>query len=387
MERFLYCAPCHFGLESVLKREITDLGLETARVEDGKVFFYGDEGAIARANIRLRTAERVLLVVSEFEARTFDELFEKVKALEWKRFLPEDARFWVTKANSVKSALFSPADIQSIVKKAMVEAMKVQYDTDVIPESGAAYPLRLSLLKDRVTVALDTTGVSLHKRGYRTDTVKAPIEETLAAALIALTPWKGERAFADPFCGSGTFPVEAALMAMNIAPGLDRSFTAEAWKEFIPKKHWYEASTEALDLIDRSVRTDIEASDIDPVTIRMAEANAERAGVRDKIRFSVRDVKDFRSSRSYGFIVTNPPYGERISEKAELPKLYGALGEAFRALGSWSLYVITPYEETEKMIGRQATRNRKIYNGMMKTYYYQFMGPRPPKKDPSLRLG
>ena len=379
MEQLLYCAPCHFGLESVLKREIMDLGLSISRVEDGKVFFCGNEGDMARANIRLRTAERVLLVVSEFEARTFDELFEQVKALDWKRYLPKDARFWVAKANSVKSALFSPSDIQSIVKKAMVEGMKAQYDTEIIPETGADHPLRIAILKDRVTLSLDTTGVSLHKRGYRTDTVKAPIEETLAAALIGLTPWKGERAFADPFCGSGTFPIEAALMAMHIAPGLDRSFTAEAWKTLIPKKCWYEASTEALDLIDRSVRTDIEASDIDPVTLGMAEANAERAGVREKIRFSVRDVKDFRSSCSYGFLVTNPPYGERISEKSELPALYGALGNVLRTLDNWSLYVITPYEETEKAIGRKATKNRKIYNGMMKTYFYSFEGARPPK--------
>ena len=356
-----------------------DLGLSISRVEDGKVFFCGDEGDMARANIRLRTAERVLLVVSEFEAHTFDELFEQVKALDWKRYLPKDARFWVAKANSVKSALFSPSDIQSIVKKAMVEGMKAQYDTEIIPETGADHPLRLAILKDRVTLSLDTTGVSLHKRGYRTDTVKAPIEETLAAALIGLTPWKGERPFADPFCGSGTFPIEAALMAMHIAPGLDRSFTAEAWKTLIPKKCWYEASTEALDLIDRSVRTDIEASDIDPVTLRMAEANAERAGVREKIRFSVRDVKDFRSSCSYGFLVTNPPYGERSSEKSELPALYGALGNVLKALDNWSLYVITPYEETEKAIGRKATKNRKIYNGMMKTYFYSFEGARPPK--------
>ena len=321
----------------------------------------------------------MLLVVSEFEAHSFDELFEKTKALDWKSFLPPDARFWVAKANSVKSALFSPSDIQSIVKKAIVEGMKVQYGTEIIPETGSDHPLRLSLLKDRVTVALDTTGVSLHKRGYRTDTVKAPIEETLAAALIGLTPWKGERPFADPFCGSGTFPIEAAMMALGIAPGLERSFTAEAWPEMIPKKLWYEAAVEAIDLSTPDVRPDIEASDIDPVTLRMAEANAERAGVRDKIRFSVRDVKDFTSTRSYGFMVTNPPYGERISEKAELPKLYKSLGDAFRKLDNWSLYVITPYEETEEMIGRKAQRNRKIYNGMMKTWFYSFEGPKPPK--------
>ena len=379
MDKFLYCAPCHFGLESVLKRELLELGLEVARVEDGKVFFLGSEADAARSNIMLRTAERVLLVVSEFEARTFDELFEKTKALDWKRFLPEDARFWVAKANSVKSALFSPSDIQSIVKKAIVEGIKGQYGTEIVPETGADHPLRLSILKDRVTLALDTTGVSLHKRGYRTDTVKAPIEETLAAALIGLTPWKDERPFADPFCGSGTFPIEAAMMALGIAPGLERSFTAEAWKELIPKKYWYEAATEAMDLAKPDVRPDIEASDIDPVTLRMAKANAERAGVLDKIRFTLRDVKDFRSSRSYGFMVTNPPYGERISEKAELPKLYGALGDAFRALDNWSLYVITPYEETEEKIGRKATKNRKIYNGMMKTYFYSFEGAKPPK--------
>ena len=379
MNKMLFCSPCHFGLESVLKRELEDLGIAIARVEDGKVYYHGDETVIPRANINLRTAERVLLIVAEFTAVTFDELFEKTKALPWKTYIPADGKFWVTKANSVKSKLYSPSDIQSIVKKAMVDSLKPSYNTTILPETGAEYPLRISILKDRVQIGLDTTGVSLHKRGYRTDTVKAPIEETLAAALLMLTPWKKDRIFVDPFCGSGTFPIEAAMIACHMAPGLNREFTAEKWLNLIPKKAWYDASSEALDAVDDSVETDIQGYDIDPSAIRAAKENADRAGVLEKIHFQVRDVKELSHRKPYGFIVTNPPYGERISEKEELPALYGTLGERFRKLQDWSLFVITPYEDTETQIGRKADKNRKIYNGMMKTYFYSFLGAKPPK--------
>lgn len=381
MKTYELIAPCHFGLESVLKREIQDLGYEISQTEDGKVRFIADAEGIARANIFLRTTERILVNVGEFTAVTFDELFEKTKAIDWASFIPEDGRVWVAKANSVKSKLFSPSDIQSIVKKAIVEKMKIQYDTNKVPETGAAYPLRISIMKDKVTIGLDSSGESLHKRGYRTDTVKAPISETLAAALILLTPWKKDRILVDPFCGSGTFPIEAAMIGCNMAPGMNRSFLAEKWTNFIPKKCWYDAVNEAMEGMDDSVEMTIQGYDIDPSAVRAARENAERAGVDHLVHFQVRDVKNLSHAKKYGFIITNPPYGERLEEKEDLPALYSALGERFKALDSWSMYMITSYEDAEKYIGRKADKNRKIYNGMLKTYFYQFMGPRPRRRE------
>lgn len=373
-------APCHFGLESVLKREIQDLGYEISKVEDGRVTFYGDMAAICQANIFLRTAERILLKTGEFKAETFDELFEKTKKIPWEEYIPENGKFWVTKAASVKSKLFSPSDIQSIMKKAMVERMKTKYHRDHFLEDGASYPVRVFLMKDIVTVGIDTSGVSLHKRGYRQLSSKAPITETLAAALIMLTPWRKDRILVDPFCGSGTFPIEAAMIAANIAPGMNRSFTAEKWDNLIPKKYWYDAIDEAESLIDHDVQVDIQGYDIDPEVIRAARKNAEDAGVAHMIHFQQRPVAELRHPKKYGFIITNPPYGERLEEKSALPKLYKEFGDSFRTLDSWSAYMITSYEDTERYFGRKADKNRKIYNGMIKTYFYQFMGPKPPKK-------
>ena len=375
-------APCHFGLEAVLKREILDLGYEISRVEDGKVTFIGDAEAICRANVFLRTAERVLLKVGEFRAVTFDELFEKTKALPWEEYIPVDGKFWVKKANSIKSKLFSPSDIQSIMKKAMVDRMKRAYGVDVIPETGASYPIRVAFYKDVITVALDTTGESLHKRGYRKLTSKAPISETLAAALIMLTPWNKDRILVDPFCGSGTFPIEAAMIAANIAPGMNRSFLSEDWKNLIPRKCWYEAMDEAEELVDDSVSVDIQGYDVDGDIIKSARANAESAGVAHLIHFQQRPVSQFSPPKKYGFLITNPPYGERIEDKKNLPELYSQIGERFASLDSWSAFIITSYEEVERYMGRKADRNRKIYNGMMKTYFYQFLGPKPPKRKP-----
>ena len=372
-------APCHFGLESVLKREIQDLGYEIAKVEDGRVTFYGDMAAICQANIFLRTAERILLKTGEFKAVTFDELFEKTKQIPWEEYIPENGKFWVTKAASVKSKLFSPSDIQSIMKKAMVERMKMKYNRTHFPEDGASYPIRVFLMKDVVTIGIDTSGVSLHKRGYRQLSSKAPITETLAAALIMLTPWKKDRILVDPFCGSGTFPIEAAMIAANIAPGMNRSFTAESWDNLIPKKFWYDAIDEAESLIDHDVKVDIQGYDIDADVIKAARKNAEDAGVAHMIHFQQRPVQELRHPKKYGFIITNPPYGERLEEKSALPKLYKEFGESFRGLDSWSAYMITSYEDTERYFGRKADKNRKIYNGMIKTYFYQFQGPKPPK--------
>ena len=375
-------APCHFGLEAVLKKEILDLGYEISRVEDGKVTFLGDAEAICRANIFLRTTERILLKVGSFKAVTFEELFQGTKALPWEEYIPQDGRFWVKKANSIKSKLFSPSDIQSIMKKAMVERMKQGHGVSVIPETGADYPVRVSLYKDIVTVALDTTGESLHKRGYRKLTSKAPIEETLAAALIMLTPWNKDRILVDPFCGSGTFPIEAAMMAANMAPGMNRSFLSEDWKQIIPRKCWYEAMDEAQEMVDDTVSVDIQGYDLDPEVIKAARANAELAGVAHMIHFQQRPVAELSHPKKYGFLITNPPYGERIEDKKNLPALYTQIGERFKALDSWSAFIITSYEDVEKYMGRKADKNRKIYNGMMKTYFYQFLGPKPPRRKP-----
>ncbi|WP_373245215.1 THUMP domain-containing class I SAM-dependent RNA methyltransferase [Lacrimispora indolis] len=373
-------APCHFGLEAVLKKEILDLGYEISQVEDGKVTFLGDAEAICRANIFLRTTERILLKVGSFKAVTFEELFQGTKALPWEEYIPQDGRFWVKKANSIKSKLFSPSDIQSIMKKAMVERMKQGHGVSVIPETGADYPVRVSLYKDIVTVALDTTGESLHKRGYRKLTSKAPIEETLAAALIMLTPWNKDRILVDPFCGSGTFPIEAAMMAANMAPGMNRSFLSEDWKQIIPRKCWYEAMDEAQEMVDDTVSVDIQGYDLDPEVIKAARANAELAGVAHMIHFQQRPVAELSHPKKYGFLITNPPYGERIEDKKNLPALYTQIGERFKALDSWSAFIITSYEDVEKYMGRKADKNRKIYNGMMKTYFYQFLGPKPPRR-------
>lgn len=379
-ELFELLTPCHFGTESVLKKEIQDLGYEIKTIEDGKVSFTGDAEAIARANIFLRTTERVLLVVGRFKATSFEELFEKTKALPWERYIPENGKFWVTKANSVKSKLFSPSDIQRIMKKAMVERLKQSYKKEWFPEDGESFPIRVSIMKDEVTVGLDTSGESLHKRGYRKLTAKAPITETLAAALIMLTPWKEDRILIDPFCGSGTIPIEAAMIGANIAPGMNREFLSDTWEHLVPKKVWYEAFNEAEDLVKHDISMQIQGYDIDGDMVRAARQNAEDAGVAEYIHFQQRAVKDLSHAKKYGFIITNPPYGERLEEKQALPALYGEFGKAFAALDNWSCFMITSYEDAQKYFGRTADKNRKIYNGMMKTYFYSFLGARPPKR-------
>ena len=376
-----WIAPCHFGLEAVLKNELTALGYEITETTDGRVTFRGGMEAAARANIFLRTAERVLLKAGSFTARSFDELFEGTKALPWEEFIPKDGRVWVTKASSVKSQLFSPSDIQSVMKKAIVERMKAAMHLAVIPETGASFPLRVFLLKDVVTVGIDTTGTSLHKRGYRPLTVEAPISETLAAALIKLTPWNKDRILVDPFCGSGTFPIEAALMAANIAPGLGREFLAEDWKALIPRRAWYEAADEAESGVDKTAAPDIQGYDIDADAVKAARENAKLAGVDHMIHFQQRPVSALSHPKKYGFIITNPPYGERLT--AELPELYRTFGERLAALDSWSAYLITSYEDAERYIGKKAAKNRKIYNGMIKTYFYSFPGPKPPARRPA----
>ncbi len=377
MRRFELIVPCHFGLESVLKREIDDLGYDITEVADGRVTFLGDEEALCRANIFLRSAERILIKIGSFHAESFEELFQGTKALPWEEYIPEDGRFWVAKAASVKSRLFSPSDIQSIMKKAMVERLRDIYHVNWFSEEGAGFPVRVFLMKDQVTIGLDSTGESLHKRGYRRLTAKAPIAENLAAALIMLTPWNGGRILVDPFCGSGTILIEAAMMAAGIAPGMNRGFLAQDWPRVVREEIWHDALEEARDLVKRDITTDIQGYDIDERMVEIARENARLAGVDSFIHFQRRGVDQLSHSKKYGFLITNPPYGERLQERDEMPALYRTIGERFRALDSWSMYLITSYEDAERDIGRKADKNRKIYNGMLKTYYYQFLGPKP----------
>ena len=380
MKMFEICVPCHFGIEAVVKREIYDLGYEITKVEDGRVTFQGDWEAVVRANLCIRTGERILVKVGEFHAEEFEDLFQGIKSIPWENYIPKDGKFWVTKATSIKSKLFAVPTIQSIAKKAMVERMSEAYKTDKFPESGLSFPVRIFLMKDQVLVTLDTTGVPLHKRGYRTYTSKAPISETLAAALIMLTPWKKDRILLDPFCGSGTFLIEAAMMGANIAPGLYREFTAETWTHLIDKEIWKEIRDELTEEIDTSIDMNLQGYDIDPEAISIAKKNAAQAKVDHMIHFQVRDMKNTSHPKKYGFMITNPPYGERLEDKSDLPKLYETLGKVYASLDSWSMYVITSYEDAEKYIGKKADKNRKIYNGMIKTYYYQYLGPKPPKR-------
>lgn len=380
INEFELFAPCHFGLESVLKREVMDLGYEITEVVDGRVSFKGDVGAIARSNVFLRTTERVMLKVGSFNAVTFDELFEKTKALPWERFIPKDGKFWVKKASSIKSKLFSPSDIQRIVKKAIVDRLSGKYNMLRFPEDGSEYPIRITILKDEVTLALDTSGESLHKRGYRKLTVKAPITETLAAALISLTPWKKDRLLVDPFCGSGTIPIEAAMIGLNIAPGMKRDFQAMSWDNIMPKSLFTEAKKEAEDIIDRDTKLSIQGYDLDSNALDAARGNLALAGLEGNIHFQQRDMRDISSAKKYGFIITNPPYGERLEEKEAMPQLYKEMGEAFRRLDEWSYYIITGFEDAPKYLGRKPDKNRKIYNGMMKTYFYSYQGAKPPRQ-------
>lgn len=380
MDKFKIVTPCHFGVESVLKREITDLGYDIVQVEDGRVTFEGDALAVCRANVFLRTAERVMIQVGRVKATTYDQLFEAVKALDWQEFIPVDGKFWVKKAGTVKSKLFSPSDIQRIVKKAIVEKLKMEYHESWFAEDGAEYPIRVFFYKDEAIIALDTSGESLHKRGYRKNTSKAPISETLAAALIMLTPWNKDRILVDPFCGSGTFPIEAAMMAASIAPGMNRTFTAMKWDNIIPPAEWDAVIEEAKDMVNLDIDVDIQGYDIDDEVLKVARMNAARFGVDKLIHFQKRDVRELSHPKKYGFIITNPPYGERLEEKSALPPIYEAFGRQFAKLDTWSAYMITSYEDAEKYFGRKADKNRKIYNGMIKTYFYQFLGPKPPRR-------
>lgn len=378
MSHIQLCAPCGFALEAILSREIKELGFEVNKVEDGRVYFLSDESGIAKANIWLRTGERVLVKMGEFNATSFEDLFEQTKSLPWHEWIPKEGSFPAAKASSVRSKLFSTSDIQAIVKKAVVESLKRKYDVNWFSESGASYPIHIFVFKDRVTLYLDSTGPALHKRGYREIGSAAPIRETLAAALVSLTPWKEGRLLADPFCGSGTIAIEAALKGLNIAPGLKRSFISEKWSR-IPQKLWSRARLEAEAHIRASEDIYIQGYDIDEKVIKIARDNAKKAGVDKYIHFQQRDVRDFSSKDKYGFIVTNPPYGERLDDIKTVERLYTDMGKVFSSLDSWSFYILTAYEGFERYFGRKADKKRKLYNGMMKTDFYQYFGPKPPK--------
>lgn len=367
-----------FGLEAICKRELIDLGYKNLVVENGKVKFTGDERDIVKANIWLRTADRVLLTMGEFKALTFDELFERTKALPWDEWIREDGNF-IVEGKSIKSKLYSISDCQRIVEKAVVEKLKTKYNVEWFKKTGPKYIIEVSLLNDMATLTIDTSGDGLHKRGYRDRAGDAPIKETLAAAMILLSYWNKDRVLFDPFCGSGTIPIEAAMIGRNIAPGLDRSFVSDEWPR-IKKEYWTEIKKEAFSLIDNETKLHILGCDIDKRSILRARDNAANFGLGEDIAFFMKDMRDVDLKDEYGVVITNPPYGERMGEKQEVHRLYRDLGSKFSEFKTWSVYVITAEEEFEKLYGKKADRKRKLYNGRIKVDYYQYYGPRPPKK-------
>ncbi|MFY0546154.1 THUMP domain-containing class I SAM-dependent RNA methyltransferase [Brevibacillus sp. H7] len=378
MQKVELIATATFGLESVVADEVRGLGYEDVKVDNGKVTFTADLSAIPRANMWLRTADRVRLKIGEFHATTFDELFEKTKALPWSDWIPEDAAFPV-EGKSVKSTLFSVPDCQAIVKKAVVESLKKTYKREWFDEQGPLFKIEVALLKDVATLTIDTSGPGLHKRGYRGLIGTAPLKETMAAALILLSRWKPDRIFMDPFCGSGTIPIEAALIGQNIAPGMNREFVSESWP-VIPKALWREARAETHDLAQYDRKLEIIGTDIDDEVLKVARRNAAEAGVDDQIHFQRMDVRDIRTKRKYGYLICNPPYGERLGDWKQVTRLYREMGQVFRSeLDTWSYYIITSDEEFEQHFGRQATKKRKLYNGNIKVDYYQYFGPKPPR--------
>ncbi|MBC8079895.1 MAG: class I SAM-dependent RNA methyltransferase [Gorillibacterium sp.] len=372
MSNIQLIATCPMGLEAVVAREIKSLGYTEMRVENGRVVFIGDELAICRANLWLRTADRVLIKVGEFTAHTFDELFEGTKALPWPDWIPENAEFPV-QGRSYKSQLSSVPACQGIVKKAVVEKMKSRYHTEWFEEVGPKYVIEVSLMNDIATLTLDTTGYSLHKRGYRKQATEAPIKETLAAAMILLSRWTPDRPFYDPFCGSGTIPVEAAMIGWNIAPGLRRSFPSERWSTILPK-HWEDARNEAYDAVKDDFPLEINGSDIDPAAIEIAEASAKSAGLEKAMKFETRAVAKARPVGDYGCLITNPPYGERLGDKDDATIALHGLGSLVIHLSTWSVFVLTPSKQVEHYMGRPANKKRKLYNGRIECDYYQFFG-------------
>lgn len=378
MSTFTLIATAAMGIESLVAREVRSLGFENVKVENGKIIYESDPLGIARTNLWLRTADRVKLKVGEFRATTFDDLFEQTKALPWGELLPNDAEFPVI-GRSVKSKLYSVSDCQAIVKKAVVDSLKEKYNVSWFEENGATYRIEVAIHKDIATLTIDTSGEGLHKRGYRYLHNTAPLKETLAAAMIMLTNWDYDKPFVDPFCGSGTIPIEAAMIGQNIAPGFNRTFVSQHWEHLLSSDVWRQAEEEADDLAKYDRKLNIVGTDIDHKMIELSLNNAAEAGLSELITFKQMQVKDFHSKEEGGYIVCNPPYGERIGEKSEIEKLYRDMGETFEQFPTWSVYTLTSNEDFEKLYGKKATKKRKLYNGNIKTNYYQYFGVRPKK--------
>lgn len=370
-------ATATFGLEKIVANELKDLGYFDLKIENGKVTFTGDERDIVTCNLWLRTADRILIKMAEFKAETFEELFQGTLNVPWGDIIPEDGFMHIT-GKSVKSKLFSVPDCQSIVKKAVIESMKNKYKKDWFSEEGGEYKIEIGLLKDIATLTIDTSGLGLHKRGYRERAGEAPLKETLAAALVLISKWEPSRILADPMCGSGTIAIEAALIGKNIAPGLNRRFASEDW-DIIPKNYWEEAKLHAKSCINNK-EFRILGSDIDGRVLKTARDNAKRAGVEDYIAFQKLPMQEFKSKKKYGFIITNPPYGERLGNHKEVEKLYVDMGKTFSDLDKWSYFAITSDQNFEKLFGKKSDKNRKLYNGRLKCYYYQYIGEEPKSK-------
>ncbi|HON84751.1 MAG TPA: class I SAM-dependent RNA methyltransferase [Syntrophorhabdaceae bacterium] len=370
MAIYSICAVTSFGMESITAQELKALGFDGLRIDNGKVIFSGDEEAIVRCNIWLRTADRILIRVKEFMATDFEELFQGILSIDWGDILPHDSIMHVT-GKSVRSRLFSIKDCQSVAKKAIVEAMKRRYHSSIFPETGPLYKIEVALYKDMATINIDTSGPGLHKRGYRQDKGEAPLRETLAAGIVMLSRWSPAHVLSDPFCGSGTIPIEAALIGKNMAPGLKRSFVSERWWQ-INRKIWKEAREDAQSKINNN-NFRILASDIDERVLKTARQNALRAGVSDFISFQRLDFHSFQSKKDSGYIICNPPYGERMGDIKQIEEIYKRLGALYSRLENWSLFVLSPHPDFQRLFGRQADRNRKIYNGKIKCYLYQYL--------------
>lgn len=374
MSKFDLIATCAAGVEALVGDELRELGYDV-QVENGRVRFQGDETDIAKTNLWLRIADRVKIVVGEFHAKTFDDLFEQTKALPWDEYIPMDGKIHIS-GKSVQSTLHSVPSVQSIVNKAVAESIKETYHRrGMLPETGALYPIEVSLRKDKALITLDTTGDSLFKRGYRTEKGGAPLKENLAAALIALTTWRKDRPFVDPTCGSGTIPIEAALIGQNIAPGFNRSFLCEEW-EWMSEEMWEDVRAEADDQMDYDAELDILGFDIDGRMIEIAKRNALAAGVSHNIEFKQLAVADYKTEKDFGIMISNPPYGDRLGEEEAVHQLYREMGEVFRPLETWSKYIITSDLDFETYYGERATKKRKLYNGTIRTDYFQYWGKR-----------
>ncbi|MBQ8540255.1 MAG: class I SAM-dependent RNA methyltransferase [Clostridia bacterium] len=371
MQRMILSVPCPLGTESITAHQVRELGYETSEVVDGCVSFEGDEEAVALANINLRSGERVLIRMGQFKALSFTELFDNVKKLPWENFIGKNDAFPV-KGYSLKSKLFSVPDCQSIIKKAIVQRLSEKYNISWFDETGPVYRVQFSIMKDIVSVYIDTTGAPLYKRGYRAEGVLAPLRETLAFSMIDVSRWRGDRPFIDPFCGSGTIPIEAALYALNIAPGINRSFESEKWGMFKEGHAYSDAREEARDNEQRDNKVEIFGSDIDPDAVSLAIANAKKAKVADKIRFFKADVKDVRAFKDKGIVMCNPPYGERLMDKKSVERLYAVMGRKFAEYENASKLILTSYEDFEKFYGRKADKKRKLYNGMLKCNLYMY---------------